>query len=82
MVEPDTRRRRRQVPEEPGVGGRERGQGLETALSAEADARLRRIQQAAYFKSERRAFAPGREMDDWLDAEREDDESHPQSPAD
>jgi hypothetical protein len=30
----------------------------------------------AYFKAERRGFAPGRELDDWLTAEQEiDDES-------
>jgi hypothetical protein len=71
MVDQAITRRRRGDLEEPGVGGRRRGEGLATALSAEADERLRRIQEAAYYKSERRAFAPGHELDDWLAAERE-----------
>lgn len=31
----------------------------------------RMIEEAAYYKAERRGFAPGQEMDDWLEAERE-----------
>lgn len=27
------------------------------------------VQERAYFKAERRGFAPGREMQDWLEAE-------------
>lgn len=38
-------------------------------LGARADPQ--RIAEAAYFKAERRGFAPGRELDDWLEAERE-----------
>ena len=34
-----------------------------------ADERHRRIAEAAYFRAERRGFAPGHEHDDWLDAE-------------
>lgn len=30
-----------------------------------------RIAEVAYLKAERRGFAPGRELDDWLEAERE-----------
>ena len=71
MANQASTRQRRGHLEEPGVGGRDRGEGLATALSAEADERLRRIQEAAYFKAQRRAFAPGHEMDDWLAAERE-----------
>jgi hypothetical protein len=56
--------------DEPGVGGRARGEGLATALSAEADERLRRIREEAYYRAERRNFVPGQEMDDWLAAER------------
>jgi hypothetical protein len=37
------------------------------------DERYRRIAEAAYFHSERRGFAPGCELDDWLVAEREVD---------
>ena len=29
------------------------------------------VAEAAYYKSEQRGFAPGFEMDDWLEAERE-----------
>ncbi len=36
-----------------------------------ADERHRMIAQAAYFKAEKRAFEPGRELDDWLAAELE-----------
>jgi len=32
-----------------------------------------RIREAAYFKAERREFAPGHELEDWLQAEREAD---------
>jgi hypothetical protein len=37
--------------------------------SAAADARERRIREAAYFNAERRGFAPGYEIEDWLAAE-------------
>lgn len=33
------------------------------------------IRVAAYFEAERRGFAPGHELDDWLAAEREIDET-------
>jgi hypothetical protein len=35
--------------------------------------RERHIREAAYFKAERRGFAPGHELDDWLAAEAEID---------
>ena len=35
--------------------------------------RLRKIAEAAYYKSEQRGFTPCRELDDWLEAEREID---------
>lgn len=71
MPDDAIRTRRRGPVEEPGIGGRERGEGLATALSAEDDQRLRRIQEAAYFRSARRGFAPGHELDDWLAAEQD-----------
>ncbi len=37
--------------------------------------RLQRIREAAYRKAEERGFAPGHELDDWLEAEREVDEA-------
>jgi hypothetical protein len=40
---------------------------------AAAAERARRIALAAYLRAERRGFAPGRELDDWLAAEREVD---------
>lgn len=41
--------------------------------------RRRCIAEAAYFRAEQRGFAPGREMDDWLQAEIEFDrlQQHP-----
>lgn len=35
--------------------------------------RERRIRIAAYFKAERRGFAPGHELEDWLVAEKDED---------
>ena len=35
--------------------------------------RQRRIRMAAYFKAQKRGFTPGRELDDWLEAEEEID---------
>jgi hypothetical protein len=35
--------------------------------------RRRMIREAAYFKAEKRGFAPGHELDDWLEAEEEID---------
>lgn len=35
------------------------------------EARYRAIAEAAYLRAERRGFAPGYELDDWLDAEAE-----------
>ena len=37
--------------------------------SVAEDARERRIREAAYFNAERRGFAPGYEIEDWLAAE-------------
>jgi hypothetical protein len=40
--------------------------------SAEAfNARMERIALAAYFRAQQRGFAPGNELEDWLEAERE-----------
>lgn len=40
-----------------------------------ADDRLEKIAVAAYYKAEARGFMPGQEMDDWLEAEAEIDET-------
>lgn len=37
----------------------------------DAAARREMVAQAAYFRAEKRAFAPGFELEDWLEAERE-----------
>lgn len=37
------------------------------------DERIRLIAEAAYYRGEARGFAPGREIDDWLQAEAEID---------
>ena len=40
--------------------------------------RHRKIQELAYLKAEKRGFAPGHELEDWLEAEQEvDDASRP-----
>jgi hypothetical protein len=36
-----------------------------------AEIRWRRTAEAAFYRAEARGFAPGRELDDWLEAERE-----------
>ena len=36
--------------------------------------RERLVREAAYFRAERRGFRPGREIEDWIAAEREVDE--------
>jgi hypothetical protein len=51
-------------------GGR-KAEGIRWTGSASADLRQEAIAKAAYYKAERRGFAPGFEMQDWLDAERE-----------
>ena len=35
----------------------------------DADERYKRVAQAAYFRAEKRGFAPGGELQDWLEAE-------------
>jgi hypothetical protein len=39
--------------------------------SASSDPRHDAIAQAAYYRAERRGFAPGNDIQDWLDAERD-----------
>jgi hypothetical protein len=45
------------------------GGGVVRPSNAAAE-RKRRIQEAAYFNAMQRGFAPGRELEDWLTAER------------
>jgi hypothetical protein len=42
-----------------------------------SDSREARIAERAYWRAERRGFAPGGEMEDWLEAEKEIDEDKP-----
>jgi hypothetical protein len=39
-----------------------------------SESREARIAEAAYWRAERRGFAPGHELDDWLNAERDVDD--------
>ncbi|MCX7960080.1 MAG: DUF2934 domain-containing protein [Burkholderiales bacterium] len=43
------------------------------AAAISAEERERMIARAAYFRAEKRGFAPGRELEDWLAAEAEVD---------
>jgi hypothetical protein len=43
----------------------------DVATSLTSAERLRMIEQAAFFRAERRGFAPGHEFEDWLAAEAE-----------
>lgn len=42
--------------------------------TASEEQRLAMIREAAYYKAEKRQFAPGHELEDWAEAEREIDE--------
>lgn len=42
-----------------------------SASSVADAARQKMISEAAYYRAQRRGFAPGRELDDWLAAEAE-----------
>jgi hypothetical protein len=42
-------------------------------VAVDADERTRRIALAAYFRAEQRGFAPGCELEDWLEAARQVD---------
>ena len=48
-------------------------------LDEHSDERRRRIAEGAYYRAERRGFAPGQEEDDWLEAEKEVDRGTPTS---
>ncbi len=45
-------------------------------LPSFSESREARIAEAAYWRAERRGFAPGHELDDWLGAEKEVDEQN------
>ncbi|OGA53663.1 MAG: hypothetical protein A3F74_02290 [Betaproteobacteria bacterium RIFCSPLOWO2_12_FULL_62_58] len=47
--------------------------GPEGAAAVSPEERLRMVAEAAYFRAERRGFATGGEVDDWIQAETEID---------
>ena len=53
---------------------REKPAPVEKQASAEEKTRETMIREAAYLFAERRGFLPGRELEDWLAAEKEVDE--------
>lgn len=48
----------------------------EILAACSEDERRRLIAEAAYYKALKRGFAPGREREDWLEAEREVEARH------
>lgn len=65
---PDTRK-----PESRAAAPRKASMPSSSPFSANlSDEEMRRqIAEAAYFRAEERGFAPGRELDDWIEAESE-----------
>lgn len=62
------------APRRPPAGKRPRRDPVELkSINLAGEDRQRLIAEAAYFRAERRGFAPGRELEDWLDAEIEVD---------
>ncbi len=61
------------APEASSIGQSQQAGAAAVGLSADNDARRRMIEQAAYFHAERRGFAEGGALQDWLDAEAEVD---------
>jgi uncharacterized membrane protein len=56
--------------------GRETGGWRGEVHDSRAEERRQRIATDAYYRSERRGFEPGRDVDDWLEAERAADDRH------
>ena len=44
---------------------------LHLPSSGDREARRRRVAEAAYYRAERRGFAPGGDLGDWLEAEKD-----------
>jgi hypothetical protein len=63
-------RRRQAAAEIAWLAGRE---GSRVGWPSLMELREQRIREAAYCRAERRGFAPGHELEDWLDAEQEVD---------
>jgi hypothetical protein len=53
----------------PGLSSVRSSQASDIRLSDEAKSQM--IARAAYFRAEKRGFAPGGELQDWLEAERD-----------
>ena len=62
-IEPSQQPRAGERPSVPGEPGEQA-----------ASSRRRRVEESAYYRAERRGFAPGAELDDWYAAEAEEDE--------
>lgn len=62
--------RRKQVVADPAAAV-ESAQKVPSATSVADAARQKMISEAAYYRAQRRGFAPGRELDDWFAAEAE-----------
>lgn len=49
--------------------------GVESKLASENEDKISRIAVSAYYKAEARGYAPGNEIQDWLEAEAEVEKS-------
>lgn len=67
-VPPSPRSSKRAESEHKSKGGKAKGDRAATVAATE---RAVMIARAAYLRAERRGFIPGRELEDWLEAERE-----------
>jgi hypothetical protein len=62
------------APRRPAAEGKPPAQsGAASGITVSPEARRAMIEQAAYLRSERHGFSPGREVEDWLAAEAEVD---------
>ena len=62
----------RESPESEALAKAKAKKELEDAVKRD-DERRRLIEESAYYRAERRGFEPGREEEDWLEAEKEVD---------
>ncbi|HZP10806.1 MAG TPA: DUF2934 domain-containing protein [Nevskiaceae bacterium] len=63
-------------PASPAAGkGNIAGSMVAPVVPKDDGSREARIAREAYYRAERRGFAPGKELDDWLEAERELEQS-------
>ena len=67
-------------PEESKVDGNTGNLG-NAQIASDQEERRRKITEAAYYRAERRGFAPGYEEADWLAAEKEIDQAGPMPPS-